>query len=235
MIPTDKETFVVHAGLWHILSLALLTFVALAALYLGNGLFIDGYQNVLLGLVAWPMALLLVGLAILSALAASTVAVRIKVGASTVRIRVPRWHGVPGLRWIRREIPYLQIKAVERRDEIIRSGSLTAIQTAHSIVAADGQRIVLGLTSPLTARNYPFEEASRRIAAKANLPVTNRGCVRLGGLLRNMRCGAPPWETPSVSDEGRTTAYRQTPLVWRFAFAVPLGLSAVWILNWLQS
>ena len=241
MVGTETETFVVRAGPRRILFFVLLTAVLLVVeLHIARNFLIDGHREPILGLVWWPLALLLIGVTILWPFIASTLAMRIEVGATTLKLRIPRYEGIPGLRWIRREIPYSEIKAVERRDEIIRIGSLTtiqtvtAIQTVYSIVAANGQRIVLGCTSPLTRWNYPFEDAAKRVAAKSNLAVADRGCVRLRGLLSTMLRGAPSWETASVGDDERAAAQRATPRVWRLAFFTLLVLAAVWVLNWLQ-
>jgi hypothetical protein len=218
----DQGPFVVSAGPWRILLLApLLVIAGLVFLSLALVMLYVDVANVAGRLALWGAALGLAALAIYFLLLAAALAMRVEVAPDALRLRLPRWQSVlPWFPWIRAAIPYAEIAAVETRDEVYSSFGLTSVQTVYSIASKAGRRIVLGFTSPLATWNYPFDEAAARIARKAGIAVTDRGAVEVGGIIRSIIKGTPPWSTASIGANARATARRRAALAMQIAFAM---------------
>jgi hypothetical protein len=225
----DQGPFVVSAGPWRILLLApLLVIAGLVFLSLALVMLYVDVANVAGRLALWGAALGLAALAIYFLLLAAALAMRVEVAPDALRLRLPRWQSVlPWFPWIRAAIPYAEIAAVETRDEVYSSFGLTSVQTVYSIASKAGRRIVLGFTSPLAAWNYPFDEAAARIARKAGIAVTDRGAVEVGGIIRSIIKGTPPWSTASIGANARATARRRAALAMQIAFAMVVAAVAL--------
>jgi hypothetical protein len=225
----DQGPFVVSAGPWRILLLApLLVIAGLVFLSLALVMLYVDVANVAGRLALWGAALGLAALAIYFLLLAAALAMRVEVAPDALRLRLPRWQSVlPWFPWIRAAIPYAEIAAVETRDEVYSSFGLTSVQTVYSIASKAGRRIVLGFTSPLATWNYPFDEAAARIARKAGIAVTDRGAVEVGGIIRSIIKGTPPWSTASIGANARATARRRAALAMQIAFAMVVAAVAL--------
>ncbi len=225
----DQGPFVVSAGPWRILLLApLLVIAGLVFLSLALVMLYVDVANVAGRLALWGAALGLAALAIYFLLLAAALAMRVEVAPDALRLRLPRWQSVlPWFPWIRAAIPYAEIAAVETRDEVYSSFGLTSVQTVYSIASKAGRRIVLGFTSPLATWNYPFDEAAARIARKAGIAVTDRGAVEVGGIIRSIIKGRPPWSTASIGANARATARRRAVFAMQIAFAMVVAAVAL--------
>ena len=224
--PTDQDTFVATAPTWRLLLLlpivafsAGVLFVIAAVLPLAD----PGTHPA--SLAIWLLALVLFAVGLFMVLLGLSLFSRIEVGKERLKLRVPLWRGaMPWIPWVRGEIPFSDIRAVERRDEIYSSFGIPSMQTAYSIANAEGRRIVLGYRSPLAAWNYPLDEAAVLIADKAGVKLVDRGGVKIGGIVRSAIQGPPSWDTPSVSEEERQAtqakAARALGLVFAFMAAV---------------
>jgi len=145
-------------------------------------------------------AVAMVALATFCLLFLSTNLVRIEVGPQTLKVRLPRLRGplpLPSL--IRAEIPYGDIAAVERRDEFYSSFGLVTAQDAYSLVLRDGRRIPLGVLSEHWTKPLPLDAAAERIARRAGLSVRDRGGVPVGGVVRGIVRGSPPWGSETIT------------------------------------
>jgi hypothetical protein len=154
----------------------------------------------------WAIALILALLAVYFLLILSVLAMRVEVGPKLVRVRVPNWRSpsMPGLPWVRAELPYSDVAAVETRDEVYSSFGLIMLQTAYSIVSKAGRRIVLG----------------------SGVMVTDRGAVRMGGITPAIVRGTPSWDTASMSADERVAAQGKAAKAMQFAFVfVVIALS----------
>ena len=179
-------------------------------------------------LALWGAALGLAAMALYFLLLAAALTMRVEVAPDALRLRIPRWQSVlPWFPWIRAGIPYADIAAVETRDEVYSSFGLTSVQTAYSIATKAGRRIVLGFTSPLATWNYPFDEAAARIARNATVTVADRGAVKVGGIIRSIIRGTPPWSTASIGANARATARRRAALAMQIAFAMVVAAVAL--------
>jgi hypothetical protein len=223
----DQGPFVVSAGPWRIFLLGpLLVLAGLVFLSLALVMVCVDVANPLGRLAFWGAALGFAALAIYFLLLAAALAMRVEVAPDALRLRIPRWQSVlPWFPWIRADIPYADIAAVETRDEVYSSFGLTSVQTAYSIATKAGRRIVLGFTSPLATWNYSFDEAAARIARNAK--VTDRGAVEVGGIIRSIIRGTPPWSTASIGANARATARRRAALAMQIAFAMVVAAVAL--------
>jgi hypothetical protein len=86
---------------------------------------------------------------------------------------------------------------------------------------------VLGFTSPPATWNYSFDEAAARIARNAKVMVTDRGAVEVGGIIRSIIRGTPPWSTVSIGANARATARRRAALAMQIAFAMVVAAVAL--------
>jgi hypothetical protein len=145
-------------------------------------------------------ALALVGLAAFFLLSLSQNAIRIEVGPERLKLRLPRMRGplmLPSL--VRAELPYSSIAAVERRDEIYSSFGMVTVQDAFSLVTRDGARFPLGTMAENWGSQLRFDQAAERIAQRAGATVTDRGAVRVGGILRAIVRGTPAWGSETLT------------------------------------
>ena len=223
----DQGPFVVSAGPWRIFLLGpLLVLAGLVFLSLALVMVCVDVANPLGRLAFWGAALGFAALAIYFLLLAAALAMRVEVAPDALRLRIPRWQSVlPWFPWIRADIPYADIAAVETRDEVYSSFGLTSVQTAYNIATKAGRRIVLGFTSPLATWNYSFDEAAARIARNAK--VTDRGAVEVGGIIRSIIRGTSPWSTASIGANARATARRRAALAMQIAFAMVVAAVAL--------
>jgi hypothetical protein len=218
-----SETFVVRAGFWRIVLLGpLMLFAALLFFFLALVMLFISVGNVLGKLAMVAIALALALLAAYFLLILSTLAMRVEVGPSEVRFRVPNWRGgvVAWLPWVRAALPYSEIASVETRDEVYSSFGMTSVQTAYCVVSKEGRRIVFAYTSPLANWNYQFADAAKLIADRASIPLNDRGAVRAGGIIRAVIRGTPSWDTPSMSPEERVEAGNKAARAMQLAFVV---------------
>jgi hypothetical protein len=225
----DQGPLVVSAGPWRIFLLGpLLVFAGMVFLSLALVMVYVDVANPLGRLALWGAALGLAAMALYFLLLAAALTMRVEVAPDALRLRIPRWQSVlPWFPWIRAGIPYADIAAVETRDEVYSSFGLTSVQTAYSIATKAGRRIVLGFTSPLATWNYPFDEAAARIARNATVTVADRGAVKVGGIIRSIIRGTPPWSTASIGANARATARRRAALAMQIAFAMVVAAVAL--------
>ncbi len=153
---------------------------------------------------------------------------RLTLGATSLRGVVPvenGWSFAPSFRTV--DVPVSEIRAVDRRVEIVRTLGLSMARQSLSIVTASGERIGL-FTNPDTAVvRLPLGEIAGAIAAAAGIAVTDRGTVisKAPGLFGS---ASSSWtETPL--DAPRAARARRGALI---TLQVIFGLMALtWILR----
>jgi hypothetical protein len=141
---------------------------------------------------------------------------RITLDAATLDATVVDGHSrllVPHFRSVR--LPFHDIRAVERRIEIVRMLGLTTQRDALSVVAAGGARIGLFSNTLGSADTLPLDDVANAIAAAAGVAVTDDGSVRSRGWgLYGMASSSwtePPLDPVSASRAER--AVRLTALI----------------------
>lgn len=85
------------------------------------------------------------------------------------RLLVPRFRAI--------QLPAGEIRAVERRSEIVRLLGFSTPEEALSIVTAGGERIGLFSTSEMSSIQLPLDEIAAAIAAAAGIAVIDAGTV----------------------------------------------------------
>jgi hypothetical protein len=218
---SNHESFVVRSGFLRTAVIGtVLVPASLVFLFVALVMLFISVDNLLGRAGLWFLALVFAALAAYFLLIVSMLATRVEVGPKSLLLRVPNWRGgvMPWFPWIRTELPYDQLAAVETRDEVNSSFGIPMVQTAYSLVTKDGRRIVFGYTSPLSTWNYRFDEAAARIARNANLAVRARGAVAAGGITRSIVKGLPGWEMPAMSPEKRERAIAGSQRAMQAAF-----------------
>ncbi|MBI1385332.1 MAG: hypothetical protein GC150_10505 [Rhizobiales bacterium] len=128
---------------------------------------------------------------------------RIAFGENTLNLRIPNWRGPnPGVKFVKRRVPYEEIVGVETRSEIYKSAQLPVLTRATSILLKDGERIVLGYQNEHEEDpDIDFERIARQIAKRVGVDVRDRGCITAGSQIATFASGSgPDWEREPLSE-----------------------------------
>jgi hypothetical protein len=213
-MPDEHETFVLRPGRVRVVLLtiglvfcgALFYFMALVCLAIK-------VDSVLARFALMLLALFLAALATYFLLVLRTTIIRIEVGPERLKLRLPRVRGpLPVIGTIRADLPYGDIVSVERREEVYVSFGLVTVQRVFSILTRNGVRIVLGVMAENWGAQMRFDRAAELIAARAHVPVADRGTVRVGGVIRAMIRDVPPWGAETTDTAVRSRWHRRATL-----------------------
>ena len=105
---------------------------------------------------------------------------RVELGDTAVKMTLPSGRGpTPILRYRSQEVPYDQIKAVETRGEVYGGSVAPVLLKGARLILKDDSAVKLGYVSEAnTDPCFPFPEIAQQIAARAGVPVEQKGCVR---------------------------------------------------------
>lgn len=105
---------------------------------------------------------------------------RVELGEKAVRLTLPTGRGpTPMIRYKSQEIPYADIAAIETRRECYGGSMAPVLLKGARIIKKDGTPVRLGYVSEANVDPaFPFNEIAERIAARAGVPITDRGTVR---------------------------------------------------------
>lgn len=105
---------------------------------------------------------------------------RVELGDTAVKMTLPSGRGpTPVLRYRSHEVPYDQIKAVETRGEVYGGSVAPVLLKGARLILKDDSAVKLGYVSEAnTDPCFPFPEIAQQIAARAGVPVEQKGCVR---------------------------------------------------------
>jgi len=128
---------------------------------------------------------------------------RVELTDSAVKLRVPKWKGPnPGLKFVKREVPYDKISAVETRGEIYQAAKIPVLTRAASLVTSDGERVTLGYVNENEEDpDVHYPQIAEELAGRAGVPLKDVGKVDAGNQLKALRQGAPDWDAKPLSDE----------------------------------
>jgi hypothetical protein len=193
--PRDQDAFVVSAGpLRAALLSVLLVLCATMFLFMAGFAFVIPVDSMAVRSALALGGLILVALACYFLLLLRTLANRIEVGPDRLKLRmVPMRGPLPLFGTVRADLAYKDIASVETREENYLTFGLVAVQHAFSIVTRDGTRLPLGVMAESLGAQMPFDQAAKRIAARAHLSVIDRGPVWIDGVLRAMIHDLPLW------------------------------------------
>ena len=105
---------------------------------------------------------------------------RVEIGATSVKLTLPAGRGpTPIVRYRSLEIPYDQIQSVETRREVYGGSVAPVLLRGARLMLKDGSAVKLGYVSEANSDPcFPFLDIARQIAARAGVPVEDRGSVR---------------------------------------------------------
>jgi hypothetical protein len=105
---------------------------------------------------------------------------RVEIGATSVKLTLPSGLGpTPIMRYRSLEIPYDQIQAVETRREVYGGSVAPVLLRGARLILKDQSAVKLGYVSEANSDPcFPFIDIARQIAARAGVPVEDRGSVR---------------------------------------------------------
>lgn len=105
---------------------------------------------------------------------------RVELGEASVRIVLPQGSGAtPMLRFVDREIPYDQIRAIETRCVLFGGTFAPVLLRATRLVTRDGQYVRLGnVNEDNVDPALPLPEIGAKIAERAGVAVVDGGTVR---------------------------------------------------------
>jgi hypothetical protein len=157
------------------------------------------------------MALIVLALYFLCALFSSFN--RIEVGPERLKLRLGRTRGPGPLpSFIRASIPYDAIAAVETREEVYSTFGLVTVLRVYSIVTRDGARFPLGVMAENWGLQMPYDQAAKRVAARAQTSIRDKGTVRVGGIIYATVHDVPPWSTPTMTSAESVAVHRRAVL-----------------------
>ena len=127
---------------------------------------------------------------------------RVELGDTSVKMTLPRGRGIAPVRFIKREIPYTQIKAVETRKELYGGSLAPNLLGSSRIVTKDGESIRLGYAHEEdTDPPLPVQEIAADIAQRAGLAVSDMGAVHRSVSRRIMGIAATAEENAPLTAE----------------------------------
>lgn len=181
------------------------------------------------------LAILAVGFAVLMFLVLVellfSIRTRIEIGDSAVRMTLPAGRGLmPMLRYVRHEVPYDAIKAVESRREIYGGTLAPVMLRGARVLTKDGRAIQLGYVNEANVDPaFPYDDIARQIAARASLQVIDRGNVRRNVASKMMGFRTPddgsgPIDEATVAELNRRHAHVVIALVAGLVVLVGLGV-----------
>jgi len=105
---------------------------------------------------------------------------RVELGDTSVKLTLPSGRGpTPMVRYRSHDIPYVQIKAVETRNEVYGGSVTPVLLKGARLILKDDSAVKLGYVSEAnTDPCFPFPLIAQQIAARAGVPVEHKGCVR---------------------------------------------------------
>ncbi len=157
---------------------------------------------------------------------------RVEFNDEAVKVRVPNWRGPnAGFGFVKKEIPYDQIAAVETRGEIYQAAAVPVLTRASCIVLKDGERVTLGYVNEHDDDpDFDYTKMASLIAERANVPLSDKGRVVAGGHISAMRRGTPAWDKDSIPDDDYLEFRRRNHWLM-FGMAIGLiGLAVVGVL-----
>jgi hypothetical protein len=166
---------------------------------LSHGLWFDTIELMVLALLFTALMLLL-GVQLYHALRS-----RVELGETSVKLILPKGSGaLPMLRFVKAEIPYDRIQAVETRCVLFGGALAPVLLRATRLVTKDGQHVRLGnVNEDNVDPALPFPEIAGKIAERAGCPVVDGGTVRRSlekGILGLIGRKTPPEASPPLGE-----------------------------------
>jgi hypothetical protein len=224
-MPGDDETFVLEPGPLRMTMLGFgLVLCAVMFLFMAAVAVAITVDNFFGRLALLLLGLLLTVLAIYLLLLLRTLVIRVEVGPERLKVRVPRLRGpLPLLSTLRAELPYSAIASVETREEVYSSFGIVTVQRSFRVVTRDGASIPLGIMAENWGAQMPYDQLSARIAARAGIPVVERGAVRVGGIVRAIVDDLPPWTTEAMTSTESNIWRRRAAMTMQFVVFVSIA------------
>ncbi len=147
---------------------------AMLVMRLMHGLWFDTIGLIIFSL-AFTVLMALLGVQLYHSLRS-----RVVLGDTFIKLTLPQGSGAtPMLRFVTKEIPYDQIKAVETRSVLFGRTLAPVLLRATRLVTKDGQHVRLGnVNEDNVDQALPFPEIGAKIAARAGVSVVDGGMVR---------------------------------------------------------
>lgn len=104
---------------------------------------------------------------------------RLELAEKSVRFTLPARGGAHLLAYTTKDVPYDQIAAIETRRELYGRSIAPVFMRGVQIVTKDGAKMPLGYVNDANVDPvFPFPTIAEQIAARAGVPVTDRGNVK---------------------------------------------------------
>jgi hypothetical protein len=177
-----RKTWAYGVGARVLLACLTLLFLSIGVGFLGLPFWVGGGYNGAYLVVAATGLIMLGFAAFMGFGLIAAVRSHISLDATTLDAVLPghrTWLLLPTFRSVR--LPLAQIRAVERREEIVKMLGLSSLRDALSVVTDTGERIGLFSNANTAAIRFPLDEAAAGIAAAAAVPLTNVGTVLAKG------------------------------------------------------
>lgn len=121
---------------------------------------------------------------------------RIEVRDDAVKLTVPKWRGpTPGLRYVKREIPYSDLEKIETRGEIYKEIAVPTLMRSAVLTTKSGERIHLGYVHEASEDPaFPVGHIAEEISRRSGVPLGVKASVKVGSQYKALVKGTPAWE-----------------------------------------
>jgi hypothetical protein len=145
----------------------------------------------------------------------------VHLGPDKALMVLPNWRGpTPFFPYMRCEVPYKDLMAVETRGEIYRYLVLPVIVQSACLVRKDGKRLTLGyVRENPDDPSMPFHTIAEQIAQRAGVPLVHKGIVEGNKGLRALIQDEPGWDAPELAPERLDALRRAESIGWKVLIA----------------
>jgi hypothetical protein len=152
----------------------------------------------------------------------------VHIGSDRATFVLPNWRGpTPFFPYTECRVPFQDLAAVETRSEVYRYLVIPVIVRSASLVRKDGARLTLGYVQEDPQDPWiPFHTIAEEIAAKAGVPVVDKGVVECSPGLRALIQDEPSWDTPAIEAERLERVRKAERLGWT-VLAVMIAIIAI--------
>jgi hypothetical protein len=155
----------------------------------------------------------------------------VHIGDDKAAFVLPNWRGpTPLFPYTECRVPFQDLAAVETRSEVYRYFVIPVIVRSACLVRKDGERLTLGYVQEDPQDPWiPFHTIAEQIAAKAGVPIVDRGVVEGSSGLRALIQDEPGWDVPVIEAERLDRLRRIEKLGWTVLVVVILllGIASV--------
>ena len=145
----------------------------------------------------------------------------VHLGPDKATMVLPNWRGpTPMFPYTECRVQYQDLASVETRSEVYRYFVVPVIVQSACLVHKDGERLTLGYVQENPQDPWiPFHTIAEQIAARAGVPIVDRGMVEGTSGLRALVQDEPGWDAPQIAPDRADRLRRLERIGWTVMIA----------------